>query len=128
MAPGDRKPSTQHTLFFLYYLANQPNGVQFVTTQEISFQFLCVLTQWSLPCVEGGAWRGDSVPDDGADVGVKLGHQDAGAHDQDVQPQNMEEAESAEDRRGAEVNSEDRLTAGCLRGSPGIIFQTETVS
>lgn len=36
--------------------------------------------------------RGDDVPDDGADVGIKLGHQDAGAHNQDVQHENVEEA------------------------------------
>lgn len=52
-------------------------------------------------CIDGAIgplhwWglRGDNVPDDGADVGIKLGHQDAGAHNQDVQPQNMEEAET----------------------------------
>lgn len=36
---------------------------------------------------------GDNVPDDGSDVGIELGHQDTRAHNEDVQRQNMEEAE-----------------------------------
>lgn len=51
-----------------------------------------------------------NVPDDGSDVGVELSHQDARAHNQDVQAQNMEEAERQQGRRSAELNSGDVRT------------------
>jgi len=34
-----------------------------------------------------------NTPDDGSNVGVELGHQDASGNDEDVQSQNVEEAE-----------------------------------
>lgn len=107
MVPGDRKPSTQQTwcccggfttlpinLIVCSVSARDTRNTLAISLWWTFVQLLCIFKECSVPPtpllkVVGG----DNVPDDGSDVGIKLGHQDTRPHNEDVQRQNMEEAE-----------------------------------